>query len=112
MADMLDRLPLRAPAGVSAPERVVRIYEAAGHPRPLTTSCGVVTRLGESTRDEFEVWACYLSEALSLGRGADSRRVQVVSHSEAYFDVLGVTPQLGTRSVSFDANVSECYHLP
>lgn len=96
MADMLDRLLLRAPAGVSAPERVVRIYEAGGHPRPLTTSYGVVTRLGESTRDEFEAWACYLSEALSLGRGADSRRVQVVSHSEAYFDVLGVTPQLGT----------------
>jgi putative ABC transport system permease protein len=96
MADMLDRLLLRPPVGVSAPERVVRIYEAGGHPNPLTTNYAIVTRLSEGTRDEFEAWACYLNEALSLGRGADARRVQVVSHSEAYFDVLGVTPQLGT----------------
>jgi hypothetical protein len=29
MADMLDRLLLRPPVGVSAPERVVKIYEVA-----------------------------------------------------------------------------------
>ena len=97
MADMLDRLLVRPPAHVSAPERVARIYsqtEDSG-PSAMVTNYPTVERLAAGVRDEVEFMAVFTTERLGLGRGPEARRLDAVSHSRAYFDVLGLTPQLG-----------------
>ena len=46
--------------------------------------------------DDLESRAIYLTEPLSLGRGARARQVDAVAHSGGYFAVLGVRPHLGS----------------
>jgi hypothetical protein len=91
MADMLDRLLLRPPPFVSAPERVARIYEGGGQrAATFTSNVATIDALARATGDDVEGWAGYLSERLSLGRGTSAERVEVVSHTDAYFDVMGL----------------------
>lgn len=95
MADVLDRLLLRAPAQVHDAERIARVY--------VRSARAYVDRIDYATfealqgmDDELEASAVYFSESLTLGRGAGARRVEAVAHSRAYFDVLGVRPLIGS----------------
>ena len=97
MLDMLDRLLIRPPVHVAQPETARRVYAAdpaadgfqAIHPYAVFEAAQ--TAVGQ----ELDGAACYIREELSLDRGEGARRIQVVSHSDTFFDVLGLRPQLG-----------------
>jgi len=97
MGDILDRLLVRPPAGVGAPDRVVRLYDqsASGRPSALVTNYVTVEHLRAGLRNEVESMAAYKTEQIGLGRGTDARRIHAVMHTDAYFDVLGLAPALG-----------------
>jgi putative ABC transport system permease protein len=97
MADMVDRLLLRPPAGVSAPERVARAYDQADGTKlsAMVTNHATVERLATGTTREVESMAAYYTENVGLGRGSEARHASAVTHSRGYFDVLGLTPALG-----------------
>jgi predicted permease len=94
--DVLDRLLLRMPEHVSDPERVTRVYVGMGG-RTYVDRMGYATfdALG-TMHDEVETSAVYFSESLTLGRGPNARRMEVIAHSRDYFSVLGVQPFLGS----------------
>jgi predicted permease len=96
MADVLDRLLLRAPAHVVEPDRVARVY-VGGQGRSFMdrTDYGTFEALS-GLHDEIEASAAFFSEPLSLGRGRTARRVEAIAHSPGYFDVLGVRPTIGS----------------
>ncbi len=97
MADVLDRLLLRAPASVSEPERVARVY-VGGIGRSYIDRTDYGTFEALAPLDDLEASATYFSEPLSLGRGQSARRVEAVAYSSAYFAVLGVQPLVGSWS--------------
>jgi putative ABC transport system permease protein len=94
MVDVLDRLLLRPPLHVSEPDRVGRIYTSSGEQFYPRTTYAAFEALGDLGAD-FEHVASYHTEELSLGRGAEATALQVVAHTDAYFDVLGMRPRLG-----------------
>jgi putative ABC transport system permease protein len=95
MVDVLDRLLLRAPAHVSDPDRVARIYVRMGD--SYTPRAGYATfEALASMRDELEASAAYFTESLSLGRGSGARRLEALAHSGGYFTVVGVQPEIGS----------------
>jgi putative ABC transport system permease protein len=95
MVDVLDRLLLRAPAQVTDPDRVARIYVRMGDSYMGRTGYATFEAL-ESMRDELEASAAYFTESLSLGRGSGARRLEALAHSGGYFAVLGVQPEIGS----------------
>ena len=97
MADVLDRLLLRAPAHVTDPDRVSRIYIGIGAPVSYIDRLDYTTfEALEGLRDELEASAVFSSESLSLGRGLQTRRLEAVVHSPNYFAALGVQPFIGS----------------
>lgn len=95
MLDVLDRLLLRPPQGISHPDRVARVYMQPERGTPITfTGYGTVEAL-QALGDTLEASAAYFHESLSLGRGAEARKVDTVAHSQDYFAVLGMSPLLG-----------------
>jgi predicted permease len=98
LADVLDRLLLRPPAHVDDPARVRRIYVAreSGYPSRLITNYVTMTRLAEPLRSDVEAMAAFQTERIGSGHGPQASRLEAVAFSEAYFDVLGVRPALGT----------------
>src|SRR5688572_30120889 len=95
MVDVLDRLLLRAPAHVTDPDRVARIYVRMGDSYVDRTRHATSEVLG-AMRDELEASAAYFTESLSFGRGSDARRLEALAHSGGYFAVLGVQPAIGS----------------
>ncbi len=95
MVDVLDRLLLRAPAHVTDPDRVSRVY-VGGPGRSYMDRTGYATFEALTGSDDFDSTAIYLTESLSLGRGARARQVEAVAHSGGYFAVLGMQPRLGS----------------
>jgi len=96
MADVLDRLLLRAPSQIADPDRIAQVYvgSAGGSYMELTgysTFEALATMAGE-----VEASAAYFGESLSLGLGQKARRLEAVAHSRDYFTVLGVQPLLGS----------------
>jgi len=95
MVDVLDRLLLRVPARVKDPDRVSRVYVGIA-------DGSYVNRTDYATFDalaasgDLESGAIYLTESLSLGRGARARQVETVAHTGGYFAALGVRPRLGS----------------
>lgn len=83
MLDTVDRLLLRPPAEVAEPERVVRFYFNFGP----GTSFGSVTNpvVAEDFEQRLGAYvesvATYSSETLSLGRGPEARKLNVVDYS-------------------------------
>ena len=102
MVDVLDRLLLRAPAHVTDPDRVARIYVRIGDSYVDRTGHATFEALG-SMRDELEASAAYFTESLSLGRGSGARRLEAVPHSGGYFDVLGLRPAIGSWAKTSNA---------
>jgi putative ABC transport system permease protein len=94
MVDVLDRLLLRAPAHVTDPDRVSRVY-VGGPGRSYMDRTGYAT-FEALAADDFESTAIYLTESLSLGRGVRASQVNVVAQSGGYFAVLDVQPRLGS----------------
>ena len=97
MADVLDRLLLRAPAHVDRPDLARRIYDQTDSFRPSMIRSNYVTleRLVAGLPQEIEVWGAFQQDRISMGRGAEARRLDAVSSTEGYFDVLGVKAALG-----------------
>jgi predicted permease len=97
MADMVDRLMLRGPNGVSEPDRVARVYESVdgGTPDALITNYTTIDHLSGGLRYDLDAIAGSFVESASFGRGVAARRIQVVSCTQGYFDVLSLTPALG-----------------
>ncbi len=94
MIDVLDRLLLRAPAHVTEPDRVARVYLGAGQSYLDRTGYWTFDAI-EGLHEELEASAAYMTESLSLGRGAAARRIDTVAHTPGYFVVLGLRPALG-----------------
>ena len=96
MADMLDRVLLRPPSGISVPERVRRLYDQSGsHPSLLTSNFVTLGGLVSALDRDLEAAASYLNESVGLGRGPDAKRLRAVTYTPGYFDVLGLTPAAG-----------------
>jgi hypothetical protein len=99
LADVLDRLLLRPPTHVDDPTRVRRIYssmvEGDGRPGLLSTNYVTMERLGAGIRDEIDALATFQHERIGSGRGPDATRFETIGFSEAYFDVLGISPAIG-----------------
>jgi putative ABC transport system permease protein len=97
MADVLDRLLLRAPARVSDSDRVARLYVGFNNGRSYVDRIDYATFEAISAmRNMVDASTVFFSEPLTLGRGPDARRVESVAHSRDYFTVLGVEPVLGS----------------
>src|SRR3954447_5656737 len=102
MADVLDRILLRAPAAVREPDRVARIYIGMGQSYSDRTGYDTFDALAR-LRDKLEITAAYLEEPLSLGRGRQARRIETVAHTPGYFEVLGLQPAVGAWPGSSNA---------
>src|SRR5205085_1132446 len=102
MADVLDPILLRAPADVSEPDRITRIYVGMGQSYSDRTGYETFDAFA-GLRDELEFTAAYLDESLSLGRGRQARRIETVAHTPGYFEVLGLQPALGAWPGSSNA---------
>jgi len=95
MVDVLDRLLLRAPAGVTDPDRVARVYHRLGDSYMDRSGYALFESL-TAVRGDLEAASTYFTESLSLGRGTSARRLEVVAHSGEYFAAVGVQPELGS----------------
>ncbi len=95
MVDVLDRLLLRAPAEVSDPDRIARVYVGMGQSYGERTGYPTFEALA-TMHDELEASAACFNETLSLGRGPGARRLETVAHSGDYFTVLGLQPEIGS----------------
>ena len=97
MADVLDRLLLRAPQHVDRPDLARRIYTRTDTIRPGMIRSNYVTleQLVAGLPQEIEPGARSRRDRISMGRGAEARRLDAVSSTEGYFDVLGVKAALG-----------------
>jgi predicted permease len=99
LADVLDRLLLRPPTHVDDPSRVRRIYSSLvkgdGRPGLLTTNYATMRHVADGIRQDIEALATYEHERIGSGRGPDATRFETIAFSEAYFDVLGITPAIG-----------------
>ena len=98
MADVLDRLLLRAPAHVLDPDRVTRVFSGgprAGYGAMAIFDMPTFDALG-SLHEDLESSAAYYNESVSFGTGAAARQLQAVTCSPDYFSVLGVQPLIGS----------------
>jgi putative ABC transport system permease protein len=100
MFGVVDRLLLRGPEHVVAPDRVVRFYvhsTAPGFGEVTFQSVGYVFFRGmrDATRS-FEGVAAYAANGEAvLGRGADARKVEIGYATAGFFPMLGARPQVG-----------------
>jgi len=96
MADILDRLLLRAPSGVADPDRVALVYVGGIGQYAAFTDYATVQAIA-TLHDEIESTAAYREhDELTLGRGPAARRITATDASSDYFDVLGVRPAVGS----------------
>lgn len=97
MVDVLDRLLLRAPARVSDPDRVARVYVGVNQGGSYMDRIDYAAfEALAGMPNELTATAVFFSEPLTLGRGQRARRLEAVAHSRDYFTVLGVEPILGS----------------
>jgi putative ABC transport system permease protein len=106
MADVLDRLLLRAPVHVVDPDRVARIYVAGKGAAYIDRTDYATLEALAVLHEDLDAAAAFLTESLSLGRGEHARRLEAVACSPQYFRVLGVQPQIGSWSEWEHSNTS------
>jgi len=108
MLDIVTRLMLSAPPGVSAPDRVARIALEGQGPdgerfSMATTSYPMFRQIADRT-DAFAMAAAVAPSTMVMGEGEDAREIRSVGASGQYFRVLGATASLGRLfDVSDDA---------
>jgi predicted permease len=99
MFGLLDRLLLRAPAHVRAPEQVVRVQSAFHRRGESVTSAGFSYPAYAAVRDHVAGFSSVAMQTfpnpLSFGLGADAHPVQDILVSGNYFSTLGVGMVIG-----------------
>src|SRR5687768_15822249 len=96
MVDVLDRLLLRAPAHVTDPDRVSRVYVGAPGGSYIDRMDYATFEAIAAVGDDVESSAVFMTQTLSLGRGLDARPVESLAYGGDYFAVIGVRPELGS----------------
>ena len=99
MFGIIDRLLLRGPAHVVAPDRVVRLYAtqpdgSGGKQTGSILGFVTYTHLRDTAKD-FEDLAVYAKTEATVGRGPDAHRILIGRTSWNLFPMLGVRPVLG-----------------
>lgn len=97
---VVDTLLFRPPPLVQDPGRVTRLYFRRNLPpfgmaTSSTTGYPMYTSLRDAAHAFHELAAFTYPQRVSLGRGADARRVDLVLASASFFPLLGVRPALG-----------------
>jgi len=97
---VVDTLLFRAPPQIEDPGRVVRLYVRRNLPPfGLATSSTTGYPLYTAIRDAAHAFnglaAFSYAQRVSLGRGTDAKRVDLVLASASVFPLLGVRPALG-----------------
>ena len=110
MAGAIDRLLLRPPPHVRAPERVVRLLlvgrgPAGGEHVSARSSYPVFLDLQRDV-PSFETIAAYSPATLSLGAGPDAVEVRATLVTAAFFHVFGVNAVAGRLLVPSDDGAS------
>lgn len=100
MAGAIDRLLLRPPVGVRAPERVVRLLlvsrAAAGGAATVSANLNYPTFLDlQKQASAFSSVAAYTQGDLSFGTGESAVSAHTWLVSSGFFSALGVAPRLG-----------------
>ncbi len=96
---LVNALLFRAPPGIAAPGRLVRI--GRGHaPRFDNWSIPVYRDLRAGEEGLAEVAGFASAGSVIVGRGQDAAAVPAQMVSDNYFDVLGVPPELGRTFAS------------
>lgn len=106
---VVDRLLLRAPPGIEAPDHLRRLYFKGQSPvGPLgqamystpVTPFAVVTAMQHAPA--FAAVAGFDHNAFTLGRGADARRIDGEDVTGNYFELLGVHAEIGRLFTASD----------
>ncbi len=100
---VLDRLLVRPPSGVVAPERLSRLYfelprpgRAGGSPTPVTPTSYPALEALRANVPAFEAVAgVFRGGKGTFGRGADARAVNLTLVTGDFFRMLGTRPVLG-----------------
>ena len=99
MFGIVDRLLLRGPEHLAAPEQVVRVYVTRVLPNASVSTSGLQPYvLYRSVRDQtsaFTAVATYLPMDLRVGLGLESRLVHATYATPDLFALTGVRPALG-----------------
>lgn len=99
MAAAIDRLLLRPPEFIRAPNRVVRLmmvtHETSGAPIVGTKANYPMLLDLRRGAPAFDQVAALAQWKLSAGTGVSARPVNATIVSASYFDLLGATPELG-----------------
>lgn len=99
--ELLDRLLLRPPPGVVAPDDIVRLGVSRQQSIPpyrrfvQTGLTGLDWQAQQKATGSFSDVAMYFTYRPSLGRGEQARHVTVTLASASYFPLLGLRPALG-----------------
>lgn len=98
LTSVLDMLLIRPPAGVEAPDRVVRLFFHHRNPqfgewRNSSVSFPDFTDLGAAK--SFTTIAAQYTASASLGRGAEAAQVSLAGVTGRYFPMLGTRALLG-----------------
>jgi len=99
MFGVLDVLLVRPPAGVRAPDEIVRLYIRQTHRRfgEWTNSSTSVPDF-QAIRDGTPLLSSTVAQfvaGMSLGRGAEAQQVRAAAVTHDYFDMLGIVPARG-----------------
>jgi hypothetical protein len=99
MFGIVDRLLLRGPEHLAAPEEVVRVYVTRVLPNANVTTSGLQPyALYRGVRDHtsaFSAVATYLPTDLRVGTGLESRPVHATYATPDFFSLARVRPALG-----------------
>jgi putative ABC transport system permease protein len=98
MFGVVDRMLLRAPAYMRAPDDVHRLYwRYVWNGEEITARNFEYRRYQELVRtaSSFESMAAFSTRQLAVGRGADAAEVTASAISATFFDFFAVEPELG-----------------
>jgi len=103
MAGAIDRLLLRAPAGVRDADGVVRLFSRAPADPQFGPFMSYPAFLDlQREVPAFDAVAAYTSSRIWHGTGSNAEELQATLVSPAYFQLLGVSPVLGRTFTGAD----------
>lgn len=105
LTSVLDTLLLRPPAGVVAPDRVVRLLFHHRNPQFgdwTNSSVSFPDFTDLAPAKGFEAVAAQYATGVSMDRGAEAEAVSLAAVTGGYFTLLGTTPALGRLLTAAD----------